>query len=64
MKRGGRGEGGGGGGRGGGGGEAGSAFVPTSDCRFNCHGMIYVRKINCYKLSVVGAPCARWRPYF
>ena len=34
-----------GGGGGGGGGisrERLTAFVPTSDCRFNCHGMIYV----------------------
>ena len=28
--------------RGGGGRERLTAFVPTSDCRFNCHGMIYV----------------------
>ena len=29
-------------GRGGGSRECLTAFVPTSDCRFNCHGMIYV----------------------
>ena len=28
--------------RGGGGGGGAGSFVPTSDCRFNCHGMIYV----------------------
>ena len=30
------------GGGGGGSRERLTAFVPTSDCRFNCHGMIYV----------------------
>ena len=31
------------------------AFVPTSDCRFNCHGMIYVSEGKLI-VTVVGAP--------
>ena len=41
--------------KGGGGGGAGS-FVPTSDCRFNCHGKIYVSEGKLIVTNLLLAP--------
>ena len=49
-----------GGGGGGGSRERLTAFVPTSDCRFNCHGMIYVSEgkliVSCWRPLCSVAP--------
>ena len=50
---------GGGGGGGGGGRERLTAFVPASDCRFNCHSMIYLSEV---KLIVCLQTFSCWRP--